>query len=449
MATGSGSNNFQRIILADAGREDAFGGYAYRRGKRSTLEIIGVTALIIIFGITKLNQFIKERRALESHAKKRRKSESSFADSDNSGQPGPPPDISLWRKAASELSGTLTMPFDKSGMGLAITGMIDNHPFRINFSGKNKIFYSLTLPYAPTVEKRTVPIQCISDQAVIGENMIFLLHHGETPRSAVIKELAAYAKQNILTVPFEDEAEEDRPEAAFRRKQDIGPAETATLSGRTPAPIAPKKIPFSIDPDPFVLRRKSPEPVVPKPEPIAFKRPEPAAMPNKPEPVASEEKKEPIGLKPLSGTPEPEPAAVKEQEPPAPAVPPVKNEADELSPETLAGRLFSTTLPGPEEKKFFASLTGRRVEWTGTVRIAYDISSDFVFGRVKGVKVQMDLCTVAGKFGRQTLRGTAVFPPESAAALRASSNKTIRFRGTILKLESFSREVYLSEGELL
>ena len=136
------------------------------------------------------------------------------------------------------------------------------------------------------------------------------------------------------------------------------------------------------------------------------------------------------------------------EEPPAPAVS-HENETDALSPETLAERLFNTTLPGPEEKKFFASLAGRRVEWTGTVRIAYDISSDFVFGRVKGVKVQMDLCTIAGKFGRQTLRGTAVFPPENAAVLRASSNKTIRFRGTILKLESFSREVYLSEGELL
>ncbi len=89
------------------------------------------------------------------------------------------------------------------------------------------------------------------------------------------------------------------------------------------------------------------------------------------------------------------------------------------------------------------------MEWEGKVRMAYEISSDFVFGRVKGVKVQMDLCTVAGKYGRQTLRATAVFPPESYAVLRTSSNKSIRFRGTILKLEAFSREVYLSEGELL
>ena len=144
-----------------------------------------------------------------------------------------------------------------------------------------------------------------------------------------------------------------------------------------------------------------------------------------------------------------EPAETEPEEPPAPAASPESAEADALSPESLAEVLFRSTLPGPEEKEYFASLVGHTVEWSGTVRMAYEISSDFVFGNGKAVKVQMDICSVNGKYGRQTLRATAVFPPENYKEIRAMSNKTIRFRGSILKLEPFSREIYLSKGELL
>jgi len=220
---------------------------------------------------------------------------------------------------------------------------------------------------------------------------------------------SVHAGRILSTIPFEEEPPEERPGSAFRRKQNV-----EAVDEKTPEPVS-----------------ETPEPVAaPKTEPVATPRPEPVAAP-KTEPVVPQ-KPEP-----------PAPADSKDKEPEEAA------DGEALSPESLAEVLFRSVLPGPAEKEYFASLTGRRVEWTGTVRMAYEISSDFVFGRVKGVKVQMDLCTVAGKYGRQTLRGTAIFPPESYAVFRTSSNKTIRFRGTILKLEAFSREVYLSEGELL
>lgn len=424
MVPGSGSNDLQMVILADAGRA-AFGGY--RRSKISTLEIIGVTIFIIVFGISKISRIIQEKKALESHFRKKQTD-----DSAGLSPSGPPPDIAQWRKAASELSGTMTGPHDKTGRGLAITGKIDHHPFRIDFRGNDKIFYSLTLPFAPAVENRTIPIRCVSEKAVIGENMIFLLCSGTTPRTAVIRELAAHAGRFLATIPFEDESDEDKPEAILLRKQNAAPFETAPAQ-KTGKPVFPAE-PVALEPEPAI-----PEPVVLEPEPAT---PEPLAL--EPKPATPE----PLAI-------EPEPAIMEQrkgQEPPAaqaPAADSAGTEADEISPEILAERLFRSTLPGPEEKAYFTSLVGRRVEWTGTIRMAYEISSDFVFGRGKGVKVQMDLCTVAGKYGRQTLRATALFPPESYAVLRSASNKTIRFRGTILKLESFSREVYLSQGELL
>ena len=327
------------------------------------------------------------------------------------------PDIALWRKAASELSGKLTMPYDKSGLGLSVTGKIEGHPFQIDFTGEKGIFYSLTLPYAPAIENHQVlPIRCVADQAIIGENKIFLLCRKMTPEAAVIKEMAAHAGRILMTIPFEEEAAEDRPESAFRHRQ----------QNTEKRPKMPPVVP--VVPVPPVVEKTS-EPVVPEPE-------EPVAAEAEPEPVIPEE-------------PEPVVETTEPEEPPAPAASPESAEADALSPESLAEVLFRSTLPGPEEKEYFASLVGHTVEWSGTVRMAYEISSDFVFGNGKAVKVQMDICSVNGKYGRQTLRATAVFPPENYKEIRAMSNKTIRFRGSILKLEPFSREIYLSKGELL
>ena len=317
------------------------------------------------------------------------------------------PDIALWRKAASELSGKLRMPYDKSGLGLSVTGKIEGHPFQIDFTGEKGIFYSLTLPYAPAVENHQIlPIRCVADQAIIGENKIFLLCRKMTPEAAVIKEMAAHAGRILMTIPFEEEDPDERPESAFLHRQDQNTRQAEEMPHAIPVPV-------------------------PVPEPVAEETPEPA----KPEPESA--KPEPVEL----------------EEPPAPATEAKtadhEEEGDALSPESLAEVLFRSTLPGPEEKAYFASLIGHPVEWSGTVRMAYEISSDFVFGSGKAVKVQMDLCTVQGKYGRQTLRGTAVFPPENYKEIRAMSNKTIRFRGSILKLEPFSREIYLAKGELL
>lgn len=326
-------------------------------------------------------------------------------------------DISVWEKTANELSGALIRPDDNPSGNLAIAGRVNDLPYRIELILRDrKVFYSLALPFEPKLKNQAFVVRCVSEQAHIAKNRIMILCPGTAPEPSVVKELAAHAGRLLMTIPFEEEADEDRPESAFRRKHN---AETVDVKTTEPVPEAPEPV-VTPEPDPVMQK---PEPVMQKPEPVI----------QKPEPAPVEERQ-------TSPAPADSKEEVKEEE---------ASDNETTSPESLAEVIFRSTLPGPAEKEYFASLTGRRVEWTGTVRMAYEISSDFVFGRVKGVKVQMDLCTVAGKYGRQTLRGTAVFPPESYAVFRASSNKTIRFRGTILKLEAFSREVYLSEGELL
>ena len=341
------------------------------------------------------------------------------ADSSASGANGPSPEdastqeldfhVDQWLSTADELSASFISPGNNPNGCLAIAGEINSLPFRIELRMKEKLVdYILTLPYEPQLKTRSFVVRNAPDRAFIAKNTVRLLCPGMSPQSAILKDLAAHAGRLLQTIPFEEEAPDEDPVAALpHRRAKVEPLRVEIPSVPIPEPVVIKPKPIEVQPEPVEVK---PEPIKVKPEPVAKPEPAPAVSDGGAADGGGEES---------------------------------------FTPESLAEVLFRSTLPGPKEKEYFASLTGRRVEWSGTVRMAYEISSDFVFGSGKAVKVQMDLCTINGKYGRQTLRGTAVFPPADLAVLRAASQKTIRFRGTILKLESFSREVYLSKGELL
>ena len=350
---------------------------------------------------------------------------------------GTGPDISLWTRAASELSGTLSGPYDESGSGLTIAGMIGSRPFRIVFNGERKVSYFLTLPYAPVLENHFIKMHGTSESAFVMNNRIRLDIPSANPQTALLRELNAHAERILFTIPLDVEEDGDKPENAFLHRRD------RTDAAEPPSFPSFKPI-AAVVPDHRVTVTPRQEPLVPdlEPEKVPEKNtvqvPEPAAL--RQENTVREPEPTPVDR---------EQAVVSETPLPSSQTPSSAGGEQELSPESVAEIVFRSTLPGPKEKEFFASLVGRRVEWSGTIRMAYEISSDFVFGNGKAIKVQMDLCTINGKFGRQTLRATAAFPPGDISAFRSASQKQIRFRGTILKLESFSREVYLSEGELL
>lgn len=169
--------------------------------------------------------------------------------------------------------------------------------------------------------------------------------------------------------------------------------------------------------------------------------PEPA----EPEPVPAEpEEVEPEDIEAEAYESE-KPEPVEHVESAEPEVTP-----DILSKEVLASHLFPQGFPGQKEKEFFESVKGMTVEWTAVVKSAYAFSSDFVFGNGKGVRCTMELCSVANSFGsKQAVRAVAAFAPETYDTLRSLNGKEIRFRGTLLKFEPFSKEIYLSGGELL
>ena len=178
-----------------------------------------------------------------------------------------------------------------------------------------------------------------------------------------------------------------------------------------------------------------PEPAEPEPAPVEPEEAEPEEV--GPAPVEPEEV---------------EPEEIEAEEIEAERVEPVSPEVtpDILSKEVLASRLFPQGFPGQKEKEFFESVKGMTVEWTAVVKSAYTFSSDFVFGNGKGVRCTMELCSVANSFGsKQAVRAVAAFAPEAYDILRSLNGKEIRFRGTLLKFEPFSKEIYLSMGELL
>ena len=105
---------------------------------------------------------------------------------------------------------------------------------------------------------------------------------------------------------------------------------------------------------------------------------------------------------------------------------------------------------GKTEKDLFASVIGQQVEWQGTLLSTYDFTFDFAFGNKKGVKASFLLCEVAANGSmKQKVKAHVAFPAGASSDLKQKRNQQLAFRGTLLKMESFSREIYIDNGELL
>ncbi len=185
-------------------------------------------------------------------------------------------------------------------------------------------------------------------------------------------------------------------------------ANTVPSAPSAPAPSAPAP---------------APAPVIPKPEPVPT--PVPAI---KPEPVIAPE-------------PVVKPAAPVSSAEPGPNV--------SSAAEKMVNRLFAKSFPGKEEKDYFEKIKGSPVEWAGTLKSSYEFSSDFVFGSRKGVKATLEVCEIKSQYGsKQIVKAVVAFPPETAAHLKTQIGQRVRFRGILLKMEPFSRELYFSDGIL-
>ena len=121
-----------------------------------------------------------------------------------------------------------------------------------------------------------------------------------------------------------------------------------------------------------------------------------------------------------------------------------------LEQQAFCDALFSKSIPGKMENEAFAAVKGKTVEWCGTLLSSYDFTFDFAFGNRKGVKATFLLCEVTGNGSlKQKVKVHVAFPAELSAELKQKRNEKFAFRGTLLKMEAFSREIYIDNGELI
>ena len=129
---------------------------------------------------------------------------------------------------------------------------------------------------------------------------------------------------------------------------------------------------------------------------------------------------------------------------PPPAPPEISLEQEKLLP-----LLFANPMAGQKEKELFESVKGAEVRWTGTLRSVFEFGMDFTFGNAGGVKATIDLMEIQGSYGMKSkIKAVACFPKEQQAELRALNGRVITFRGNLLKIETFAKEIYLDSAAL-
>ena len=116
----------------------------------------------------------------------------------------------------------------------------------------------------------------------------------------------------------------------------------------------------------------------------------------------------------------------------------------------LGEELFAVPFPDAAIRKKWEEKKGTLFRGEGNIKASYDYRSDFVFGSTPGVKVTLDLGKIPGKEGRMDVPYRAVisFPAEEKEFFRTSQGGKIAFTGKLLKIETFAKEIYLTEGTI-
>ena len=103
-------------------------------------------------------------------------------------------------------------------------------------------------------------------------------------------------------------------------------------------------------------------------------------------------------------------------------------------------------MAGKAEKEDFAKVKGKRVEWQGKLLFHYEYEYDYTFGNRKGIKAALEL---QAEGLHQPIRILLSLPRTDGEFLRNNREQVLTFRGDLLQFETFSRELYLDNGELL
>lgn len=122
---------------------------------------------------------------------------------------------------------------------------------------------------------------------------------------------------------------------------------------------------------------------------------------------------------------------------------PVEPGADSTQVEALTQLFGGSTLAG--RAVFDDKFRGRRVEWTGTVERASRYVNDLDFGAGPGTKAVVAIGAVdLGPYGVTEIDAIVQLPDDTELVVGDS----VTFRGTPLKLDGFTRNIFVTDAEL-
>ncbi len=92
---------------------------------------------------------------------------------------------------------------------------------------------------------------------------------------------------------------------------------------------------------------------------------------------------------------------------------------------------------------------GRQIDWSGVLRRVERMSYDMVFGDEEACRATVEIQGSPSESYFSAIKAFVKLPPEFAESLRPQVGSEISFRGRLLKLDAFMKNVYVTDGELL
>jgi hypothetical protein len=113
-------------------------------------------------------------------------------------------------------------------------------------------------------------------------------------------------------------------------------------------------------------------------------------------------------------------------------------------------KVFDTSHSSFAAAQFFEQhYAGRQVVWSGPLRRVERMSYDMVFGDEEACRATVEIHGSPSESYFSAIKAFLKLPPEFAESLRSQVGSEISFRGRLLKLDAFMKNVYVTEGELL
>lgn len=143
-------------------------------------------------------------------------------------------------------------------------------------------------------------------------------------------------------------------------------------------------------------------------------------------------------------------AARKEASDPGPAPAPETATPDDVDRDELREALFGEDTSSFDAARIFDErYRGKVVRWTGTLSALERFSFDFVLGSEPGTRATIDIgATAANVYSDDRVRAIVKLHPDDADRLQDAVGKDVTFQGTLLKADSFMKNVFVGDGRV-